>query len=76
MIQQTSETEKRRVSPPRAGALQTGQFFTALVGFLVVIGLLWLESPTRSLPARASLPGEGTGAPRHATPVILPPLLG
>ena len=43
MIQQTSETEKRRVSPPRAGALQTGQFFTALVGFLVVIGLLWLD---------------------------------
>jgi alpha-glucoside transport system permease protein len=42
MIQETSETDKRRVSSPAAGSLQVSQFLTAAVGLAVVIALLWL----------------------------------
>ncbi|MDT9071340.1 hypothetical protein, partial [Escherichia coli] len=42
MIQQTREAEKRPASPPAASGWNPGQFVVALVGLVIVIGLLWL----------------------------------
>jgi alpha-glucoside transport system permease protein len=55
MMQQTREAEKRPASSPSADGLNSGQFFTALVGLIVVIALLVLgfnylkDSKTTSL---------------------------
>ena len=42
MIQQTREAEKRPASPTAASGWNPGQFVVALVGLVIVIGLLWL----------------------------------
>jgi alpha-glucoside transport system permease protein len=42
MIQQTHEAEKRPASPTAASGWNPGQFVVALVGLVIVIGLLWL----------------------------------
>lgn len=42
MIQQTRQAEKRPASPTAASGWNPGQFVVALVGLVIVIGLLWL----------------------------------
>src|SRR5437868_12512216 len=42
MIEQARPAAKQQVPPPAAGGWATGQFFLALLGLVVLIGLLWL----------------------------------
>jgi alpha-glucoside transport system permease protein len=42
MIQQTRQVEKRPASPATASGWNSGQFIIALIGLVIIIGLLWL----------------------------------
>ena len=42
MIQQTREAEKRPTASATASGWNPGQFVIALLGLVIVIGLLWL----------------------------------